>query len=272
MWWHFLLLLGIGAAAAVFGSVVGLGGGIIIVPSLILFSPLLFGEPMSHATAVGTSLFVLIFTAAASTLTYVRQNRVDFRSGWLFFITSGPGALVGAAVTPLLGGNAFQFAFGLFMLAMAVLLAVRDRLKPLRIQWKIMRTHVDPHGNEHHYGYHIVPVLAIGFFVGLVSGLFGIGGGSLFVPLMVLLFRFPPHVATATSMFVILLSAVLGSVSHLVQGNIDFWAAAALAPGAVFGGWAGAKIASRLSSRHLLLVLRLTLFAFSLYMIWKSVR
>lgn len=263
----FIGLLLIGILSAIIGSIVGLGGGIIIVPSLILLSPAMFGEALSSATAVGTSLAVLIFTALTSTLTFIRQKRVDFRSGWLLFITSGPGALLGAALTGKLQGGVFELTFGLFMLGMACLLLIRDRLKPLPIEWKIQRTYTDAEGKTVSYGYNILPMLLIGLLVGFVSGLFGIGGGSLFVPVMVLLFRYPPHVATATSMLVIFLSSILGSVSHFYQGHIDGWAFLALAPGAIVGGWLGARIAGRLSSRKLMLALRLTLFALAAYMI-----
>jgi|HigsolmetaAR203D_1030402.scaffolds.fasta_scaffold00441_33 hypothetical protein len=266
----FLVLFLIGVVSAVFGSIVGLGGGVIIVPSLILLAPRLIGESVDSAVAVGTSLVVLIFTALSSTLTFVRQRRVDFRSGLLFFVTSGPGAIVGAAVTGLMSGGRFQLVFGIFVLCMAILMMVRDRLKPLRVEWRIRRSYTDPKGVVHTYGYNAPLALLIGFCVGFVSGLFGIGGGSLFVPLMVLLFRFPPHVATATSMFVIFLSAILGSFSHVAQDNVNWWAVLALAPGALFGGWAGARIAGKLSSKTLLYVLRATLLVFSLYLIWRG--
>lgn len=267
----YIVLFLVGFIAAIIGSIVGLGGGIIIVPTLLLLSPTLFGHSVSSATAVGTSLFVLIFTALASTVNFIRQRRVDFRSGLLFFVTSGPAAMLGAYLTGGLQEGLFQILFGLFMLMMAILLMVRDRIRPLRIRWKINRTYTDASGVATEYGYSVVPALAVGFAVGLVSGLFGIGGGSLFVPLMVLLFRFPPHVATATSMLVILLSSATGSITHFLEGNIDGGFAAALAPGAVIGGWVGAGIAGRMSGKHLLLALRITLLIFSLYLIWRGI-
>ncbi|KJB86433.1 hypothetical protein AZ66_18920, partial [Paenibacillus sp. E194] len=93
----FLVLIGL--IAATFGSLVGLGGGIIIVPGLIFFGPHLLGVPISSQTAVGTSLAVLIFTALSSTLAYMKVKRVDWRSGAIYFITSGPASMLGAALT-----------------------------------------------------------------------------------------------------------------------------------------------------------------------------
>lgn len=263
--WGLLVLLGL--VAAVFGSIVGLGGGIIIVPSLMLLGPSLLGQEIGHATAVGTSLAVLIVTALASTLTFAKQKRVDFQSGLLLFITSGPAAMAGSALTSHFQGGAFQLSFGVFMLLMAGLLVARDYLKPSAYKWPIERTYTDSAGTVHTYGFSIIPALAVGFLVGLVSGLFGIGGGSLFVPVMVLLFRFPAHLASATSMFVIFLSSILGSSVHAYVGNTDWLLVLALLPGAWFGGKIGAYIAGRMSGKGLLWLLRVTLFVLAIRLI-----
>jgi uncharacterized membrane protein YfcA len=164
----------------------------------------------------------------------------------------------------------FQLVFGLFILFMAGLLIARDYMKPFTKHWPIQRELVDASGQRHVYSYGMLPALAIGFGVGLISGLFGIGGGSLFVPLMVLLFRFPPHVATATSMFVIFLSAILGSGMHIALGEINWLLAAALIPGAWIGGKIGARIALRMSGKGLLWLLRATLLALAVQLLWKG--
>ncbi|WP_240903771.1 sulfite exporter TauE/SafE family protein [Chengkuizengella sediminis] len=263
----YLVILCIGIISAVFGSLVGLGGGVIIVPALIYLSPLLLDHEMSTSVAVGTSLTVLIFTAASSTFTFLKQGRVDYKSGILFFTTSGPAAMLGASLTSAFQGDSFQLAFGIFIFFMAILLILKKYLKPLPFRWKIQRSYIDPAGKSFTYGYNILPALMVGFCVGLVSGLFGIGGGSLFVPAMVLLFSFPPHVATATSMFVILFSSILGSATHIYLGEIDWFSVMALAPGALFGGWLGAWIAGRMSSKLLLNILMVILFLISLRLI-----
>jgi len=265
-------LLLVGMASAVFGSIVGLGGGVIIVPTLMLGGQWLTGEPVSAPTAVGTSLAVLIFTALSSTMTYARLGTVDWKSGWLFFITSGPAAMGGARWANTVSDGPFQLAFGCFILLMFGLMVARERLKPLNIRWPITRSFRDRAGNVYSYGYNAWSALLIGAGVGFVSGLFGIGGGSLFVPLMVLLYRFPPHVATATSMFVILLSSISGSGMHLWDGNIEPVMLLALAPGALLGGRLGARIAARLSGPQLMWLLRMTLLAMAIYLIFQGIR
>jgi uncharacterized membrane protein YfcA len=262
-----VILFAIGVVAAIFGSIVGLGGGIIMVPVLVLIGEQITGNPVTTPIAVGTSLAVLIFTALSASYTYYKQGKVDFRSGWLFFATSGPAAMVGAQLTNGIPQGPFQLSFGIFMFIMFGLMIARQRMKPLRLKWSVQRSFTDGNGIEHHYGYNIALALLIGCGVGFCSGLFGIGGGSLFVPLMVLLFRFPPHIATATSMFVILLSSILGSGVHAWHGNIDWILFAALMPGAIVGGRVGAIIASRMSGKQLIWLLQATLLVMAIYLI-----
>ncbi|NHN34595.1 sulfite exporter TauE/SafE family protein [Paenibacillus agricola] len=266
----FLFFTAVGLLAATLGSLVGLGGGIIIVPALIYLGPYFIGKEVSVATAVGTSLAVLIFTAFSSTWSFHKQRKVDFRSGWLYFLTCGPGAMLGSFLTQFVDATTFQLAFGIFMLIMALLLIFKGYLKPVNVRWAIQRTYTDDHGAVHTYGYGALPALAIGLVVGIISGLFGVGGGSLFVPAMMLLFRYPPHVATATSMFVIFLSSIMGTVTHVALGEVDVWMVLGLAPSALVGGWIGARIASSLSSGKLLWVLRITFFLVAVRMIWEG--
>ncbi|TBL67905.1 sulfite exporter TauE/SafE family protein [Paenibacillus thalictri] len=266
----FLFYIVVGLVAATFGSLVGLGGGIIIVPALVYLGPFFLGKEVAVSTAVGTSLAVLIFTALSSSFTFYKQKKIDFKSGWLYFITSGPGAILGSYLTGFLNAKSFQTYFGFFMLLMALLLIFRDKIKPLNVRWGIQRTFTDQKGDTYSYGYSVFPALLVGLIVGLISGLFGIGGGSLFVPAMVLLFRYPPHIATATSMFVIFLSSITGSITHVALGEVDFLMVLGLAPSALVGGWLGANIAGKLSGNKLLWVLRISFFIVAVRMIWEG--
>jgi hypothetical protein len=260
----------IGLLAAIMGSLIGLGGGFLVVPALLILSEPLLGEAMPATIAVGTSLTMLIFTGLSSTISYIRQRMIDYRTGWLFTLISAPSSILGASLTNVFEGPAFELGFGVFMLLMAILMMVKNRLKPLQVDWAIKRTYVEPDGRTWNYGYNWWSAVLIGLAVGLISGLFGIGGGSLFVPAMVLLYGFPPHIASATSMFVIFWSAIIGSATHIYLGEIDWPSAAFLIPGALVGGWLGARIARRLSSRVLLWVLRFALLFIACRMILSS--
>jgi uncharacterized protein len=265
---EWLLLFLIGLIGGTIGSIVGLGGGIITVPALLFLAEV--DGRFHHITppvAVGTSLALIILTALSSTLSYTRQRRVDFASGWLFFAACGPGAAIGAYLTHFFRSGGFLVGFGLLMLGVSGVMSFRDRLRGISLRQSVTRTFVDAEGRKYTYGYHRTTALFISFVVGIISGLFGIGGGSLLVPMMVMLFRFPPHVATATSMFIILLSAAIGSVAHAVQGNIDWFAALWMAPGAWIGGQLGAAISARMSSQSLLVTFRIAIVLVAVKMI-----
>lgn len=270
-WLLAIILLLIGLIAGTIGSLVGLGGGVIIVPSLLalgLFYPKL--ASISAPMAVGTSLVLIVLTALSSTLSYAKQKRVDFSSGWLFFLAAGPGSLLGAYLTKYFESQGFLIAFGCLMLFVSWILSVRDKAKARNVRWDVKRVFRDEEGMVYEYGIHRGIAFTISFFIGVIAGLFGIGGGSLMVPMMILLFRFPPHVATATSMFVIFLSSITASIGHFVQGNIHWFAVLFLAPGAWIGGRLGAYISSKLSSRTLVLVLRIALVIMAVRLIFSG--
>jgi uncharacterized membrane protein YfcA len=271
LFWIFLLLALVGVIAGTIGSLAGLGGGIIIVPSL-LYLGLISSFEVTPQTAVGTSLLVIIITALSSTLAYAKQKKVDYHSALLFFIASGPGAVFGAYVNQFFAFDAFNISFGIFILFISFMLMFRGRMKKKDIKWGVTRTYQDPQsGEESMYGYHRGLGLFISFFVGMLSGLFGIGGGALMVPAMLLLFNFPPQVATATSMFIIFLSAILGSVTHFYYGNIDWLFVLALAPGAWVGGKLGAYISTKLNAKGIVIALRVILIFVGIRLIWQGI-
>ncbi|MBO8171818.1 MAG: sulfite exporter TauE/SafE family protein [Bacillaceae bacterium] len=267
-----IIFILLGVFAGTFGSLAGLGGGVILVPALLYLSGVIPGSnPVTPQIAVGTSLVVIIITALSSTLAYTRQKMVDFKSAILFFAASGPGSVVGAWVNRGLEVNQFQLYFGLFLIALFFLVSRRDKWKPKNIKWTTKRVYVDDDGVEQAYGYHIGLALPVSFFVGMFSGLFGIGGGALMVPVMLIFFRFPPRMATATSMMVIFLSAITGSLTHFLMGNIHWIYALSLAPGAWVGGKLGALISARIGGKGVELFFRMSLLVIALKLIGEGI-
>lgn len=271
MEWIVLALLGL--IAAILGSIMGLGGGIVIVPALMIlneYSPILTG--ITPQVAVGTSLLVMIFTGLSSTIAYFKQKIVDVQSGLIFFIGSGPGALFGVWLNKDIDIDVFLIAFGTFIVFVSFILMIRNRIPPLKRRPKgIERKYKTEAGQIVQYGFQPVVAVSIAFFVGMFSGLFGIGGGSLMVPVMILLFAFPPHLAVATSMFLVFLSATVSSISHISLGNIDWFYAIALIPGAWVGGQLGAAINRRLTSGAVVMMLRVFLVIIGIRLIYQGV-
>jgi len=269
---EYIILFMIGIVAGTFGSLVGLGGGVIIVPALLFVDSLgVLSTPIDPQHAVGVSLMVIIFTAISSTLYNYKQKKVDFKSGIFFFSASGPAAILGSMISQYLDVKQFYVLFGFVMIFTTYLLSKQNGRHPKKKNWNVKREYIGQDGIRYEYGYNALISYLITGFAGLLAGLFGIGGGAILVPMMVILFYFPVHVATATSMFIILLSASVGSLSHLMLGNILFTYVLLIAPGAYLGGNLGAYISSKMSSKALLTALKLVIILVALQMIYKGI-
>ncbi|QBK26626.1 sulfite exporter TauE/SafE family protein [Ureibacillus thermophilus] len=257
-----VLLAIIALCAGILGSLVGLGGGVILIPATLYFGVTLGLFPdITPQRVVGLSVVMMIFTGLSSTISYMKSKQVDFFSGWIFFIGSAPGAILGAWLNKGLNIDSFNLYFGILLIVLSALLFVRDRLKPIHwfLEHGIKRSFTDRQGQTFEYGYPIWFAVCFTFFVGMLSGLFGIGGGSLIVPAMVLLFRFPPHVAVATSMFLVFLTSIINSMSHIYLGNVPWHYTVPVIVGAYMGAKLGAALNKRMKSKTVVLVLQIVM-------------
>ncbi|MCR8978622.1 sulfite exporter TauE/SafE family protein [Brevibacillus laterosporus] len=265
-----LLFMFIGLFAGVMGSLVGIGGGMFFVPALLYFGNMYDPGSITPQIASGTSLLVIAITALSSSISFLKQKKVDVQAAVLFFIGSAPGAIVGVYVNKWMDSDSFYLLFGLFQISMFILLLIKDKFKPKTNQWKIVKTYLDEHGEQRTYGYNRTSAIIIAFFVGVISSLFGVGGGILMVPALLVLYRFPAHMATATSMCIIFLSAVVGSTTNIINDHIQWFYVLGLAPGAWIGGSIGAIVANKLKGKTLILLLRIMILAIAVQMIYKA--
>lgn len=259
MEWFLLVLSGL--FSGTIGALVGLGGGVILVPAVLFLGTTLDLIPnITPQSVVGLSVVMMIFIGLSSTLSYMKSKTVDFKSGFIFFIGSIPGTILGAWVNKGLDLPSFNLYFGILLVILSVLLLVRKYLKP--VQWFVehgkKRTFEDGE-NTYVYGYPIWFALVLTFFIGFASGLFGIGGGSMIVPAMILLFLFPPHVAVGTSMFMVFLSSIVNSATHISLGNVPWLYTIPVIPAAYIGAKIGAKLNKKLNSETLVTALRIVL-------------
>lgn len=237
--------LGIGIGTL--GTLIGAGGGFILLPVLALLFPL---EPTGTLTA--TSLAVVAANATSGAIAYGRQRRIDLRSGTAFAIATLPGSVAGALLARSIPRGPFDVAFAAVLLALAVVvLRVRPGQGPAapegRAWGRAPRVIVDLEGTVHRYHVDLPVGIAISFLVGFASSLLGIGGGFIHVPALIAVLGFPVHVATATSHFVLAIMATSGTITHIAAGDLAaVWPRAAyLAIGAVAGAQLGARLSTR---------------------------
>ncbi|MFD2656313.1 sulfite exporter TauE/SafE family protein [Gracilibacillus thailandensis] len=271
----FICLL-IGLLSAMLGSIVGFGGGVILVPILlILHSTTPLFDWANASTIVGISLIIMIFTAMSSTYAYAKSERIDYKSGLYFIAGSLPGGVLGAWLNQFVDTDMFSLFLGIFMLLIFTMFLFKkapNQMKDdinLATSQKVVRE-VKIGDAVYRYSFSPFIAVAIAFTVGMLSGFFGIGGGSLMVPAMIILFRFPPHIATATSMFMILALSIVSSGTHIALGHIEWIYVWAFVPGAWFGGILGAKINQQLSSKAVEYLLRAVVLLIGLRLIWQG--
>ena len=231
--------------ASIFGSMVGLGGGFILVPILRLF----FG--LAPAEAAGTALVLVVANSGSGAFTYLMQRRVNVRTGLLIAAGGFPGSIIGAVIAKHISGAAFDWVFaGFLALICADMIVNRHKRAGNRIDDSL--AHVEKAMSFR------LAVFA-GFAVGITSSLFGIGGGVVIVPTLLYFSSLPAHAISATSHFGIVLTSPVGLAVHALQHDIKLNYIFPLVAGGILGGPIGARLSLRLKSPNLLLFVAVAL-------------
>ncbi|MCS7135880.1 MAG: sulfite exporter TauE/SafE family protein [Nitrososphaerota archaeon] len=258
LWYEVLTLIALGFGIGGLGTVIGIGGGVYLVPTLVL----LYGfEPKM---AAGTSLFFVFLNVLSGSISYLRLRRVDVKLGLMFMVPTIPGAIIGAYFVGYLG----SFTFRLIFAALLVWASVYLLIKPTGHSSNVDKTNktkgyerkiVDSNGKVYAYSVNIPLGLVTGFVAGMASSIFGIGGGILHVPIMIHVLGIPVHVATATSHFILIFTTLFGSITHSTLNNISFGHAILLGLGGILGAQVGARVSGRIGDVKIKRLLGLTL-------------
>lgn len=235
-----LWLLPLGFVAGIIGSIIGLGGGIVIVPVLTLM-----GIP--HTLASSSSLFAAFSNSVASTISYTKQKRVDFKNGIRLGLFSIPGTILGAILSGQATSELFKILFAIILAASCYYLFIKRNLetKQSALSAKML-----------------VVSSGISFFAGILSSFFGIGGGIVFVPLLMIGMGMMAKNATATSQLILMFSSASGMITHVLLGHADFDYALWLSIGAFAGGLVGARLSLEIKENRLrILIIMVILIA-----------
>lgn len=257
---NFYLLILIGFLIGTVGTLIGAGGGFILVPLLIIFHP-----EFSPGDISAISMAVVAFNAISGSVTYVANKRVDYKAGTIFAICTIPGSILGVMTTAFIPRHLFDLVFGVVLFALAIFLFAKGgRKKPIDKSvvahkgW-VRQQLTDRWGETYQYSYDIRKGSFLSVLVGYFSPLLGIGGGIIHVPAMVEWLRFPVHIATATSHFILAVMAAVSVVVHYSNGGYDnpiIWKMAlglivGVIPGAQLGAYLSRKIGGKAIIRSL---------------------
>ena len=270
-----LLMVGGGAAAGLFGSLLGLGGGVLLVPLLTLG----FGLPLREA--VGVSLVAVIMTSGAAAGVYLERHIANLRLGMSLELFTAIGALVGGTIAFALDVRVLEALFAALMVYVAITMLRRGMGEEPPLEVADVAAPPEPSGRRGSMlerlsgeGYR-VRRLGLGVvgatFAGIVSALLGIGGGIIKVPLMNLGMGVPLRIATATSNLMIGITAAASAIIYLLRGEIDPYVAAPTAIGVFIGASVGSRLGHRVDLRILRWLFVLVLLYTASQMLMKAV-
>jgi uncharacterized protein len=226
-----IILIAVGLGAGALGSMLGVGGGIIMVPALTFLN-------LTPTQVSSTSLIAVMSTSISSTIEYSRQKRIDYALGLEMAASAIPGGVLGAILSEYLKEDSFKLYFGILLILTGLYISYKNSvLKDLRAKRRSVPLQV--------------AVFAASFGAGTISSLFGVGGGIVFVPAMLLVLGLTMHRAAPTSQLTLMLTAIAGVFTHSLLGHPDYLQAVALSAGAFVGAQIGARL-SRITAEALL--------------------
>lgn len=265
----------ISVLAGLLGSLLGLGGGIIVIPALTLLLH------VDIRYAIGASIISVIATSSGAAAAYVREHLANLRVAMFLELGTASGAITGAFVAGLISGRWLFLAFAVVLAYSAAAMfrerhhaagavppdAVADRLRLHDAYYDAATGKVVEYRVTH-------AGLGLGLMygAGLVSGLLGIGSGALKVPAMDLAMRLPLKVSTATSNFMIGVTAAASAGIYFARGEINPFVAAPVAAGVLAGATAGARLLPRIDAGTLRVVFVIVLAWISFQMLWKGLQ
>ncbi|WP_420264731.1 sulfite exporter TauE/SafE family protein [Candidatus Magnetominusculus dajiuhuensis] len=252
-----------GVFVGLVGTLVGAGGGFILVPILLI----MYGFTPQHA--IGTSTAVVFLNALSGTFAYMSQERIDYGLGVKFSVVAVPGVVIGAILSQQFNMVVFSVIFALLLMAVTYTLVFVDEfcLVCSKSQTEpTTRVVYDSTGETHTYS----PDMAVGFggsfLVGILSGLLGVGGGLMHVPLMNFI-GIPIHIAAATSHFIIVITSFFGVMIFAGLKTIDLDYTVFLGIGTILGAYYGARLAMAVDSEVIKKVIAVLLLIVSVKLI-----
>ena len=230
----------------IISSALGIGGGFITTPSLILFG-------VEESYAIGTVLFMIILTSISATIAYTRQpQRIEYRTGLLIAVTTVIGAITGSFTSSYLATEAPEvfriiFAICFFPISIKMIFFPKEKKEASENKDEIEHDEVVLFGFEKR---EILSTMC-GLIAGFSSGLLGIGGGVLMVPILVHVGKLSMHKAVATSMFIMIATSIAGATVKITMGQIYPDLAFFLILGIVVGAQIGPRLAEKINTRVL---------------------
>lgn len=235
-----------------FGTVVGFGGGIFMIPMLIIF----FNVPIN--IAVGSVILALLPGSLISTYFNFKAEKIDYLAGIYLEVPTIVGTVLGALLTAIIPLFILEIIFAVFVTSVGVYTYTKGQKNKIKMSkdnifFKLNKIgpRVVRRSETGAYRISFLLALAFGIMAGMMAGLFGIGGGFLKTPIMVNVFGIPPSVAAATALFMIVFTSLTGSISHYMLGHINTTHSLPIVAGFIVGAFTGNQFNLKISEKTL---------------------
>ena len=273
---------GTGIIAGLLGSMLGVGGGLIIVPVLTLALHL----PIQ--VAIGSSLVAIVANVCTAAGIYTKSGLTNIKLGLLLETTTIPGAIIGGFAAALIAPSVLSALFGILLIYVGYTMVARryftseDTTADGPVTSERTNNNLSQSLTDSYHDQNIDKVvtykvrrttagLGAGFFAGVLSSLLGVGGGIIKVPVMHLLMDVPMKAAIATSTFMIALTAATGAFIYQYQGNLQPFVIAPLVIGIVIGSRIGVELTKRTGGVWLRRIFGIFMFLVAILMFLKTV-
>ena len=250
-----VLLLFVGIGTGTISGMLGIGGGLLIVPFLSLWN-----IPLVQATA--TSLVGVLMSAMSGSWRNYQKGELRWRQAIVLGLFGLPTAQIGAWLANQVNDRVLAFSIAIFLVAMIFLVNYKKRLGSTNSPNLLVPLTKGDLGGS----------LPIGMIAGFLSGLFGVGGGAVMVPLQMVWLGEPIKSAVRTSLGAIVLIAMSGLWRYGIQGNVLWGPGVALAIGGAIGAQFGTRLLKKLSSDRVNQLFRGLLIVLAIYMTWRGIR
>lgn len=236
----YLSAICIGVITGGITSLIGASGVMVIVPVLTMF------YHVNAHTAIGTSLFVDVIASLTVSYTYFKNGNIEIKSGIWIAVSSIIGAQLGALFASQIKEGPLSAFFGVFLIVSGVAFLVKSYKKESDPQESQKKTLRFKKGWQQ-----IVSSIVIGVGIGILSGLFGAGGGVMILLALIVILSYPLHKAIGTSTLIMAMTALSSTIGYASRGNIDLPLGCFLSAGAVIGGILGARYANKVNEKTL---------------------
>ena len=248
----FIIMVIIGFGSGVIGSLIGVGGGIFMTPVLTYMG-------FSPAVIASSSLIAILATSISSTLTYIRKKYINYSLGLKLALPAIPGSIIGGFFSNFISLEHFKIYFAILLTSVGLYIFFKN---------KIIKKTLDRTPKLLFY----LILISGTFCAGVISSLFGIGGGIIFVPILVIMYKMKMINVSPTAQFTLLITTITGLLTHIILEHPDYSYGIALAFGAFFGAQVGSRSIHLISENILSKILSFSLISIAINFIIEYIK